>query len=75
VVGAAFGSVLLLLLGGGWLLWQYRADIDHNRISAELLRAYNQADVTLCDGRLCANVDEKGKAYGDQKQYRPIQAR
>lgn len=75
VTGAVFGSVALLLLGGGWLLWQYRADIDHSRISAELLRAYNQADVTLCDGRLCANVDDKGKAYGDRKQYRPVQPR
>lgn len=75
VVGAAFGSVLLLLVGGGWLLWQYRADINENRVAADLLRAYNQADVTLCEGRLCANVEPQGKSYGDQKQYRVVQPR
>ncbi|BAV95622.1 relaxation protein [Lysobacter enzymogenes] len=75
IVGAAFGSVLLLLIGGGWLLWQYRADIDRQRISAELLRAYNQADVTLCEERLCANVDDKAAAYGERKQYRPVRPR
>ena len=75
VVGAALGSVLLLLAGGGWLLWQYRNDINENRVTADLLRAYNQADVTLCDDQLCANVDPKGKTFGDKKQYRPVQAR
>ncbi|UKE63489.1 relaxation protein [Xanthomonas translucens pv. poae] len=46
------GSLLLLLAGGGWLLEQYRRDIRDNQLRAELLRAYNEADVTLCNGRL-----------------------
>ncbi len=75
VVGAAMASVLLVLAGGGWLLWQYRADIDKNRISAELLRAYNQADVVLCGGRLCAHVDPKSKPFGEDKRYRPVEPR
>ena len=75
IAGTVLGSLLLLLGGGGWLLSKYRSDIRENQISAELLRAYNQADVTLCEGRLCANVDAKGKAYGDKRQYRPVQPR
>lgn len=75
--GAAvvIGSLLLLLAGGGWLLTQYRDEIRDNQLRAELLRAYNVADVTLCDGRLCANVETKGAAYGDRRQYRPVRPR
>ncbi len=69
------GSLLLLLAGGGWLLVQYRHDIQDNQLRAELLRAYNAADVTLCAGRLCANVDPNGAAYGDRRQYRLIRPR
>ncbi|WP_166749131.1 relaxation protein [Xanthomonas cannabis] len=75
--GAAvvLGSLLLLLVGGGWLLSQYRQEIRDNQLRAELLRAYNAADVVLCGDRLCANVETKGAAYGDRRQYRPIKAR
>ncbi len=75
VVAVAFGSLLLLLAGGGWLSSRYRADIERQRVGADLLRAYNRADVSLCDGRLCANVDLKGRAYGEDKQYRPVRPR
>ncbi|RXD62645.1 relaxation protein, partial [Xanthomonas perforans] len=75
--GAAvvLGGLLLLLGGGGWLLTQYRQEIRDNRLRAELLRAYNGADVMLCGDRLCANVDTKGAAYGDRRQYRPVKPR
>ncbi|QHG87866.1 MULTISPECIES: relaxation protein [Xanthomonas] len=75
--GAAvvLGSLLLLLGGGGWLLSQYRQEIRDNQLRAELLRAYNAADVTLCEGRLCANVETKGAAYGERRQYRPVKPR
>ncbi|MGO1002743.1 relaxation protein [Lysobacter sp. CA196] len=75
VVVAAFAGVLLLLTGGGWLSWHYRAEVSENRVKADLMRAYNQADVSLCEGRLCANIDTKAKAYGDDKRYRPVRAR
>lgn len=71
----SWGGLALLLAGGGWLLWQYRQDIVRHQLAADLLRAYDQADVTLCEGRLCANVDERGKRYGDRQQYRPVEPR
>ena len=41
----------------------------------QLLKAYDAADVTLCDGRLCANIDPKGEAFGEEDQYRPVRDR
>ncbi|SMQ98255.1 relaxation protein [Xanthomonas fragariae] len=75
--GAAviLGSLLLLLGGGGWLLTQYRQEIRDNQLRAELLRAYNAADVTLCGGRLCANVEIKSAGFGDRRQYRLVKPR
>ncbi|MFA0923973.1 relaxation protein [Xanthomonas fragariae] len=69
------GSLLVLLGGGGWLLAHYRQQIEDNQLRAELLRAYNAADVTLCNGRLYANVETKGQAYGDRRQYRQVKPR
>ncbi|MCC8554375.1 relaxation protein [Xanthomonas cerealis pv. cerealis] len=69
------GSLLLLLAGGGWLLMQYRQDIRDNQLRAELLRAYNAADVTLCESRLCANIKTQGPAYGDHSQYQLVRSR
>lgn len=69
------GSLLLLLAGGGWLLMQYRQEIRDNQLRAELLRAYNAADVTLCEGRLCANTETQGPTYGDRRQYRLVRSR
>lgn len=69
------GSVLAV--GGTWYwVQESRREVARNRIEATLLRAYNQADVTLCDdGRLCANVDDKGERHGAKRQYRPVKAR
>jgi hypothetical protein len=52
------------LLGGAiWLSMYYTVYyagiIRDNQISADLLKAYNQADVMLCDGRLCAKIGKK----------------
>lgn len=52
-----------------------RRQLAQQRVEAELLRAYNRADVTLCDGVLCANVDDAGPRRGDRKQYRPVRIR
>lgn len=74
-VAAAGGSVALLLAGALWLGVHYANIIRENQLSAELLQAYNRADVTRCGDRLCANVDMKATPVGAQQQYRPVQAR
>lgn len=69
------GSLALLLAGGIWLSGHYAKVIRDNQLSAELLKAYNAADVTLCGERLCANVDMQTAPVGPQQQYRPVRAR
>ena len=75
-VGAVAVCLALLLAGGAWLSMHYTRVIRDNQLSAELLRAYNGADVTLCDhGRLCAHVDTAGRRYGERGQYVPVAPR
>jgi hypothetical protein len=73
------GSMLvagLLAVGASlFAVTEGRKQLAQQRIEAELLRAYNRADVTLCDGALCANVDDAGPRRGDRKQYRPVRLR
>jgi hypothetical protein len=69
-------SMAILLGGSIWLFVHFSNIIKENQISAELLRAYNRADVALCDGgKLCANVDVKGKRYGENREYLPVVTR
>lgn len=75
VVGVCLASLVLLVLGGGWLSKHYYDEIRRHQLSAELLKAYDAADVTLCDGRLCANVDTRSDTFGEQGQYRPVRDR
>ena len=73
VAGITLGSLALLLAGGGWLSWHYYEKIRESQVSADLMRAYNQADVTLCDGRLCAKVSRRDRQrYGE---YVPVESR
>ncbi len=72
--GLALGGAVVLVAGIG-LGRHYAAQIREQQITAELLRAYNNADVTLCGGRLCANVDGKGQRYGERSEYQPIRPR
>ncbi|MCL1960241.1 MAG: hypothetical protein FWG56_00320 [Desulfovibrionaceae bacterium] len=59
-VAAVVVAILALATGGAiWISQYYINEIRDNQISADLLKAYNQADVTLCDGRLCAKVNKK----------------
>lgn len=70
VVGVTAASFLLLLAGGIWLSTHYARVIEENQVAANLMRTYNSADVVLCGkNQLCANVDIKGKRYGDRRQY------
>lgn len=71
----ALASLFLLLAGGAWLSLHYSQVLRRNQLSAELLEAYNAADVSLCDGRLCANVDADGRRYGSRRQYLPVRGR
>lgn len=68
---------LALLLGGGvWLSMHYTRVIHDEQLSADLMKAYNGADVVLCgDGLLCANVDSKHARYGERGQYLPVKSR
>lgn len=75
VVGVCLASLALVVLGGGWLSRHYYEEIRRHQVSAQLLQAYDAADVTLCDGRLCANIDPKGDRFGEDDQYRPVRDR
>lgn len=75
-VGTVALALAVLLAGGAWLSVHYAGVIQDNRVSADLMRAYNRADVVLCgDGGLCANVDAKHARYGDRGQYVPVKPR
>lgn len=73
--GALLVGSLLAIGAAGYAVTQSRGEVSRNRVEANLLQAYNQADVILCEGRLCANVDDTGQRYGDRKQYRPVDFR
>lgn len=74
-LAATATCLALLLAGGSWLAIHYTAAIRHHPSNAEWLEAYRRADVTLCDRRLCANVEPRGKRYGSHGQYLPIKLR
>lgn len=57
---------------GSYLGWHYSQVIAQHRVEADLLRAYNEADVRLCGTQLCARVDRTDKRYGD---YLPVKPR
>lgn len=69
VAAITLGSLILLLPGGSWMSRHYYNEIRNNQISADLMKAYNQADVNLCDGQLCARVDTSAPAHGE---YVPV---
>ncbi|WP_296279611.1 relaxation protein [Pseudoxanthomonas sp.] len=75
VVGVCLASLTLIVLGGSWLSRHYYDEIRHYQLSAQLLKAYDAADVTQCDGRLCANIDPTGDTFGEDDQYRPVRDR
>jgi len=75
VAAMVIAALLVAVIGGASAVSYYRDQIRQNQLSAELLHAYNQADVTLCGGQLCANVDKAGQKYGDHGQYQPVRLR
>jgi hypothetical protein len=75
VLGAVAGCLLLLMAGGTWLAAHYAQVVRQNQVSAELMSAYNSADVATCGKRLCARVEAKGERYGEKGQYVQIRLR
>jgi hypothetical protein len=74
--GVVILTLALLLAGAIWLSMHYMQVIRDNQLSAELLKAYNGADVRVCgESQLCANVDVKGARIGDHKQYFVVRPR
>ncbi|HYP84123.1 hypothetical protein [Variovorax sp.] len=71
VASTVVASLVLLFAGGAWLSAHYFREISRHQISAELLRAYDRADVTLCGGQLCARVNAKDKRFGEYLPVRP----
>ncbi|WP_266169523.1 hypothetical protein [Dyella subtropica] len=72
LVAGVLATMLLAIMSGASVLWHYQGVIAKNQIQADLMRAYNQADVTLCDGQLCAKVDKPRKNY---EGYVPVKPR
>lgn len=74
--GALAVALALLLGGGAWLAAHYAGVVRANQVSAEVMQAYNRADVVLCGkGELCANVDAKRSRYGAEGQYLRVKRR
>lgn len=66
----------LLAIGAAvYAVRQSRQEIARNQIEARLLQAINQADVTLCGERICANVDTAAPRAGSTQQYLPVKPR
>lgn len=74
-LGALLTGSVLAIAAAGYAVKASRDEVRRNAIEATLLRAYNQADVSLCDGRLCANIDDSIPGLGDRKQYRHVKPR
>ncbi len=73
---AVLGAVLLLVVGGGivlWLQWQSYNDL-HARIAAaqidvDTAEAYARTGVTSCGGQPCIKLDEKSQRWGSKGEY------
>jgi hypothetical protein len=75
IAAVVIAALLVAVVGGATAVSYYRDQIKQSQLSADLLHAYNQADVTLCDGQLCANIDKSGQKYGEHGQYQPVRLR
>ncbi|BDU19836.1 relaxation protein [Dyella sp. GSA-30] len=75
VAALVIAALLVAVVGGATAVSYYRDQIKQSQLSADLLHAYNQADVTLCDGQLCANIDKARQKYGEHGQYQPVRLR
>lgn len=74
-VGVMGVLVLVLVGGAAGLNYHYLGVIQDNKQSAEMVKAINRADVTLCDGVLCARVDAKARRWGEKGEYQLVKPR
>lgn len=80
---AVGGAILLLTLLVGWVVVGYyrrelaaaKEELGRYENAIPVVRAFAASDAVICDGRVCVNVDPKGKRQGRQGQYRPARAR
>ena len=74
-VPLAVGALLCALGGGAWLWFaaakarQAQQQADRAQMQAQMVTAINQADVQLCDGKLCVNIDRRDKRVVAGKTY------
>lgn len=76
------GAILLLSMLFGWMtLGHYRQELAAARVELQrhenaipILEAYAASDATLCDGRICVNIDERQR-LGHKPQYRQAKPR
>jgi hypothetical protein len=74
--GAILGAMVLLIAGGGLLMWwqtqaynEARARTASAQVDAETMEAFNQVGVTSCGGHPCMKLDTKSPRWGDKNQY------
>jgi hypothetical protein len=73
---AVAGAIILLIGGGGLLLWfqahaydDARARTASAQVDAETAEAYAQAGMTSCGGRPCMKLDTKSPRWGNKGEY------
>lgn len=73
---AIVGAMVLLILGGSFLLWLQRQAYDDAReqtaaaqVDADTAAAYAQVGVTSCGGRPCIKLDAKSPRWGSKGEY------
>lgn len=70
------GSIALLALGGGCLIWaelstywDARAKAATAKIQAEVYEAYVRVGLTSCGGKPCVKLDKKAPRWGTRGEY------
>jgi hypothetical protein len=80
---AAGCAVLLLALVVGWMVLGYyrdqltdtRQQLQNYKDATLVVQAFYASDATICNDRLCVNVDPNGQRFGDKHQYHLVKPR
>src|SRR5690606_13844953 len=78
---AAVLSVVLALTMAGLLAAfasqarRHLAQAERYALDARWGRMLAEADLIPCDGRVCVNVEEEARRYGEREQYQPAKLR